>query len=134
MVNKFVQIKRIMILLSLVGSVPLCAMDNKKPPRRSPRLAEKRLAEKMVQNALVVTPGVTKRKLVNATEQPLKKKAKGEFLIYPEDIDFGNIKLPAGVAARFGNMFLVSKGFDGTLIHKTVVPQRVPDFPCELIQ
>ena len=39
MVNKCVQIKRIMILLSIVGSVPLCAMDNKKPPRRSPRLA-----------------------------------------------------------------------------------------------
>lgn len=67
--------------------------------------------------------------------EKIGSEVKQEFLVYPKDavIDVDEKKLPKGVC-RFGNIFLAPKGFDTTLIHKTLEPTRVDDFKMEMIQ
>jgi len=63
-------------------------------------------------------------------KQVEKQEVEREFLLYPEDADLkiNEKNLPEGVVSLYGNMFLVPKGMDTILIHKTLVPERIADF------
>jgi len=96
--------KQIIALFCIVSIAPMLAMEDKQKNKNIP---------------------LTKKK-----SDPEKR----EFLMYPEDAIIDEKSLPKGVENLLGNIFLVPEGFDATLIHKTLVPKRIPDFEVSLTQ
>ena len=139
--SKLVQMKHIAVLVSVFAVVPLCAMERKienKISTKDLRQATKNLViEKKRIEALAAREKELMKKRrtstdlahANAQKEPIKRKrTQYEFLIYPQDILLAvEGPFPENVI-RKSNTFMVPKGMDSRWIHKTLIPERIPDF------
>lgn len=83
------------------------------------------------------------KKSAFALELKRRKSQEFEFLHYPKGsnikIDVEALNKELGLldlykVISFGDMFLIPAGMDEKFVHKTLVPERVPDFEVEMGQ
>ena len=139
--SKLVQMKHIAVLVFVFTVASLCAMERKAENKISPkdlRQATKNLVlERKRSEELAACEKELARKrrpstdlaCDNAHREPIKRKRTHyEFLIYPQDILLAvEGPFPENVI-RKSNTFMVPKGMDSRWIHKTLIPERIPDF------
>jgi hypothetical protein len=128
-VSKLISLKNILLVGVVLGSLPLCAMD-KKPLRRSPRLAQLQAQKTQVQKGVHKPQNQREQKQRLQKPQRMQKleeeevHERGEWLIYDAKLNLGEVRLRKGVM-RFGNTFLIPTGMNSSLISKKYIPQRV---------
>jgi hypothetical protein len=117
-------IKSSVIVLSIFSIMPLCAMENEK-------------------NNVISDAKLLAKKKAFALELKNRQKSECEFLYYPKgsnikvDLEVLNQELELsseiGKVIQIGDMFIIPAGMNEKFIHKTLVPDRVPDFEVTLV-
>ena len=137
-----VTIKQITVLVSVFTVASLYVMERKAENKISPKdlrqatsnlVLERKRSEELA--AACKAELARKRRTstdlahANAQKEPIKRKrTQYEFLIYPQDILLAvEGPFPENVI-RKSNTFMVPKGMDSRWIHKTLIPERIPDF------